>query len=188
MSQQYRYSFAWKAELHRFYGKNIDVMMGEVRNKMAEVGAGIPDHAQLLKDVLRQSKIHVAKPALSLADVAKGANALIHNIIGPGVDSAELLRRSNICSKCPNKTMISGCQSCGLSGRLSKYINSIKVNRGVRAPIPSEVKDAYCEVCSCALASMVITRMEDFKNEKKENNIRRPDFCWLKTTSPNYHE
>lgn len=190
---KYQYFFAWKGEAYRFSDDNKDRIMGQIRKKMLEVGAGVPDDRLLEKAIDRQTPLLKSKKSVSLAEAVSGAKALIKNVLGIAVSNEEIYRRSEICSNpnktgqpCPNLSKIGGCGTCGLAGKISKYVNDIRVQKKISHPMPVATKGQFCGVCDCSLDLMLPTKISDFKNEAPEQNSSRPDFCWLKTTSPNY--
>lgn len=144
------------------------------------------DRDKISKAIDRQSKIFVKPKKPGLAEVARGAAALIKNLSGISVSSQEITRRAKICASCPLVDSIGGCSSCGAAGKITQWANQIRAKRKLQIEIPQEIKSKFCGFCNCALALMVMTRREDFESESNEKNGMRPDNCWLKKTSTNF--
>lgn len=182
---KYKYTIYALGKLNNFANSDFAALVEAIRAFYKE--NNIIFHQPTIEAAIkRQSKILTAPVGVNLAKAAAGARALIKSLMGSAVSPQEMSRRSAICASCPMKSEITGCQSCGMAGKISKFANELRAKKGSQAAIPSEVKTSYCGVCNCGLALMVLTKIEDFYAETPEVNGRRPDMCWLKTTSPNF--
>lgn len=133
----------------------------------------------------RLSKIH--KPKLKFKDVVAGAKALLGLTIGDAVDQTEITRRGRLCAGCPRMTLTTDCYSCGFAGTLNKFVNNLKGLFGKEVSIHSDVKGGYCDICSCALAVMIPSKLNKFHEDQDKQN-QRPDHCWLKRGGTEYVE
>ncbi len=182
----FKYSVVIKGEVHRFESQmdkhHVYQQASEFFRK-SNINFS-PD--SLMKDIERQSKITVRTKTLSFGDALNGALAALKFTAGKSTSPAEIRRRSTICSNCPLKDTVSGCFSCGMGSRIAKSVSSMRAKKGSAIAIPEEVKTLFCGFCGCAIPLMVVTQHEDFNTESFEINNKRPDNCWLKTTSPNF--
>jgi|SRR6478609_10211164 len=185
----YKYSFAYQGKLQKFSSDQRMAVYDKASTFMLENGIRF-NQGDLLKAIDRQSNVvNSSKKRISLKDAFSGALAALNYIAGKSVSVDEMNRRASICEKCPLRSRISGCTSCGAGRAMTNLANEIRVKKGTQAPIPSSIKDSFCGICSCSLSLMVVTGIEDFYSETSEKNNRRPDVCWLKKTSINYsHE
>lgn len=182
---KYKYSFAWKGKLESFSNddKNALIAMASEFFKKNNINFSASD---LSKGIDRQSKLTTAKKTLSLRDVVSGANAVIKYMGGSSVSNNEIVRRSFICEMCPMIEKIGGCGPCGAAGKISSFVNAVRQKMGISIAIPNQTKNSYCGICGCSLALLVVTKKENFHQESLEENSKRPDKCWLKTTSTNF--
>lgn len=180
----FKYSIAWGGKLYKFSHENKAVLTSEVVNFFNRNNINF-NSDDLSKAIDRQSSMIVRPKKIGLADAVTGAKALLRYTQGSAVSSSEITRRSEICKDCPLINRIGGCASCGAAGKIANFVSNIRSSLKLQDPIPDSVKSSYCGVCQCSLALMVPSKMDAF-NESIEKNSKRPDNCWLKTTSNNY--
>lgn len=185
MSAKYRYAFAYNKVLHRFEDQDRLTLIHKVTEFYRKHNIMF-SYDMIVKSIDRQSKNPEIKRRLTLAEVVTGAKSLVRTTAGQSVSNVEIVRRSDICAKCPLMDEIGGCHSCGAGGKISNWANKLRSFMGSQIPIPAEVKGSYCGFCGCAIASMVLAKKTDFYPEAPTKNATRPDNCWLKTTSINY--
>ncbi len=114
-------------------------------------------------------------------DIITGAKAIFANMSGEIVSQGEILRRADICAKCPKKEMMSGCMSCGAGKAvLALYNASVGLFKGNRYEIPVDLKKANCGVCGCYISTMLPAKLEDFAKDTPQKAADRPSTCWLK--------
>lgn len=181
----YKYSIGFSGKIHKFSSSNKESLIADVIRFHQENNINF-SVVEIGRAIDRQSKIKTAVKKLSLADAINGAKAVLKYTTGKSESPSEIDRRSLICNACPLKQMISGCRSCGAAGAIAKFVNAVRVSMKVQAAIPSEIREQYCGHCGCALALLVVTKLEDFREEDPSTNTKRPDMCWLKTTSTSY--
>ena len=182
----YKYSTVVKGKLYKFSSQHKDVIMSDVMGFFNENNIMF-DKKDLSNQIDRQSSpFNTKKKSITLSDAATGAMALIKYAGGSAVSDNELIRRSSICESCPLIDRIGGCSSCGAAGMIARFANTVRQKLSMQSAIPSSVKSSYCGVCNCSLALMVVTKIENFKEEPSIQNNQRPDNCWLKKTSPNF--
>lgn len=128
----------------------------------------------------------VYKPRMTFKEVVNGAKALLGVSIGDSVDQDEITRRGRICASCPNKTLTTDCYGCGFASTLNKFIGGLKSLFSKEVSLNSDVKGSYCNVCSCALAIMIPSKLTAF-NEDQDKQDKRPDHCWLKRDGENFN-
>jgi hypothetical protein len=126
------------------------------------------------------------KPSLNLASVKAACGAMLQTIKGNNVSDAEIARRWEICKNCPAKTNVSDCMSCGGSGRVASWIQSIKGAAGKMFRLEQEAGMTFCGLCGCSHALLTTTKMEFQKPESEKQNQQRPEQCWLRYDSQNY--
>jgi hypothetical protein len=191
----YKYSFYYNGELYKFSGPDFDRVYSEVANKHNELNIKF-DPASLKKSIERQSGSKVTSNSIpehrkskSLADIKRGAMALIKYTAGDSASKEEIKRRVEICKGCSLNQEAAGCRSCGMANTLTNFVKEVKNFKKVSTSIADDVKDRYCGICGCSLFLLSVTKMKDFYNETPQVNARRPDYCWLKENSPNFtHE
>ena len=182
---KYKYSIAINGKFYKFSNHDKLVLLSQVSEFLRDNNI-IFSEADLLKAIERQSKISEQKKKLSFKQAVYGANALIRYAGGDSVSYKEIERRSSICSNCPLISEVEKCGPCGTAGKIARFIGEMKTKLKLSYPIPEEIKYSYCGVCDCSLALMTVTKIENFHKESNLINERRPDCCWLKTTSKNY--
>lgn len=185
---KFKYSVGHKGELHRFDGPTKHVVFEKASEffKKSNINYSADD---LMKAIERQSGYFVPEKRIGLQEAMNGAMAAVKFTAGKSTSGEEINRRAAICARCPLSSSVGGCYACGMGGRIAKVVNAIRAKKGSTVPIPVEVKNQYCGFCKCSLALMVVTKIEDYYPEDPELNQRRPDNCWLKTTSTNFsHE
>jgi hypothetical protein len=124
--------------------------------------------------------VHEMRPE----DILNGAKAMLKVMSGEIVSQEEILRRSEICKKCPKLEYMKGCMSCGAGKVVSAlYEKSRAFFKGKRYEIPVELKKANCGVCKCYLSNMLPARLEDFHADTAQRAEIRPNACWLKNRS-----
>lgn len=185
MIKIYKYAEAYKGKLYKFQNEDKNALLAEVHSFFKKNNINFSNDL-LLKAIDRQSKIKINPGKVTFQSAISGAMAVIRYTTGSSVSTAEMIRRSDICARCPMLSQISTCMACGGAGKIARFINGIRAAKKVESSIPSEVKASYCGVCSCSLALMVVTKIKDFHTESEAENRRRPDVCWLKTTSTNF--
>lgn len=128
-----------------------------------------------------------SKPSkLTFSQVVTGAHAILRYTTGTSASDKEVTRRTDICLTCPHRSETAGCGPCGFGRRVANFINSLRAKKKTEAPIDAAIKQSYCDVCKCSIPMMVLTRYEDFYKEVSVKNNMRPDYCWLKESSPNF--
>lgn len=178
---KYKYAVVVKGELKKFDSTDKAVLENRIATFFRDQGITY-DRNTVSVSIDRQSRVVKKTKEITIADAANGAKAMIKNLAGSTVSNGEILRRSAICAACPLIASISNCTSCGMSGKIAKWNNKIRAARGLQIPIPSDVSHSFCDVCSCSLSLMVLTKRVDFV-DKEEG---RPDNCWLNKNSKNY--
>lgn len=151
---------------------------------MKYVASHVKDNKNIIQSALEVFKKKTGK-AKSFSDYINGAKALVNVIEGNTVTQEEINRRASICNNCPMKTQIPGCMGCGLAGRISNFINSIKKAFKSSFVIPNNLETKGCGVCNCALSVMLPSKMNAFSESDQQE---RPNHCWVKKTSPNYQD
>jgi len=182
---KFRYTVGHKGELHRFDGPTQYVVFEKAKEFFEKSNINY-SREDLMKAIERQSGFYVAEKKIGFNEAMTGAMAALKFTAGKSTSPGEIQRRSAICASCPLSSTVGGCSACGLGGRIAKVISSIRAKKGSGIAIPAEVKGSYCGFCKCSLALMVVTKIEDFHPEDPSLNGRRPDLCWLKTTSTNF--
>lgn len=112
-------------------------------------------------------------------DIANGIRAIFKTtILGEIVSQEEILRRSEICKKCPKLEYMKGCMTCG-AGKVvaALWEKSRSFFKGQRYEIPVDLKKANCGVCKCYISNMLPARKEVFK---EGTHASAPDNCWVK--------
>lgn len=127
------------------------------------------------------------KAGLTFKTVVNGAKALLGVSLGHTVDDAESNRRGKICVACPKKKLTTDCYGCGFSSVLNKFINNLKSLFGKQVSLNPDLKGSYCDICDCALAIMIPSKISAFKEDKAKQDAR-PDHCWIKKGGFNYVE
>jgi len=130
----------------------------------------------------------INKPKLTIAAAKSACGALLNVARGEVEMNRVISKRWDICAKCPNLTSVSDCMTCGGAGRVGDMLNSIRAKFGKFFTLPSSASERYCGFCGCSMALLLPTLMKSQKEESDEKNAKRPDECWLKKTSVNYHE
>lgn len=187
---KYKYAIVIREKLHKFSSNSKDQLVAEIVDffNKEKWPYNVKD---LQRAIDRQSRIKIAKKHhISFSQAVHGANAIIKNsVFGSSVSGREIERRAAICDNCPMNSSVGGCMSCGVGQKITLFSNKLRASVGASVPIPSSIKSKYCDHCGCALASMVVTKHENFYEESALENAKRPDCCWLKKTSPNFtHE
>lgn len=132
--------------------------------------------------------VQAPKDGKSFSEVVNGAKAVVNVIKGEVAPQEEISRRAMICTSCPLKKETTDCVACGFGSRLATFINRLKKEVFTEPyKIPNGIEREYCSVCSCSLAMMIPSKMSAF-NEDENKQEKRPDYCWVKKTSPNYKE
>jgi hypothetical protein len=182
----YKFSIVVGGTLKKFSSESKNLIMSDVMTYFKEnnINFNMKDLSSQID--LQSRPFNKSKKTITLAEAATGAMAVIKYGAGSSVSDNELLRRSAICEACPMADRIGGCQSCGAAGAIAKFANNIRSKLRMQSAIPNSVKSSYCGICGCSLALMVVTKIDNFKEESPTENQKRPDNCWLKTTSPNF--
>jgi hypothetical protein len=185
MTFKYRWASVIGGKLHKFSHPEKDIVLGMVSDFLRKNNIKFSEK-EVIEQIERQSKpsSYSIKP-IGLQDAFRGANAILNYVSGNSVSEDESMRRSAICQACPLSSTVAGCSSCGLAGKITKFVNTIKKNKGNYA-IPNYISSKFCSFCGCSLPLMVVTKLENFKKESDLDNARRPDNCWLKKTSKNF--
>lgn len=111
--------------------------------------------------------------------IQSGAMAVIKNLSGNTAPQIEIDRRSDICRKCPKMSNLSVCVPCGGAKKLLTVYNTFRrkyFKRGYN--IDHDLKDKFCDVCTCSLAVMIPCKLEDF-SDLERSNPNRPSECWV---------
>jgi len=182
---RYKYTFAWKAQVHSFKNDDKNALLAEVKAFMLKNNITFNEN-DLSIGIDRQSRVTAQKKKIGLKEAMSGANAVIKYLGGNSVSNDEIVRRSYICESCPLKNQIGGCGPCGAAGKIASFVNIVRQKMGISIAIPNSTKSSYCGFCDCALALLLVTKRENFHKELPEVNSKRPDNCWLKTTSKNF--
>lgn len=185
---KFRYVSVISGEVKRFEHENREILVEAVTSFYRKNNI-IFNLEDINRRIDRQSKTYITQAKtkkISFSEALNGAKALLKYSAGNSVSGKEILRRSSICEKCPLLSNVSNCMGCGAASVITKAVNGIRSVKGAEIPIPKAVNTKYCGVCQCSIPLMVVTRYEDFRTETTEKNSRRPDNCWLKTTSPNF--
>lgn len=185
---KFQYKFNHNGKLEQFFNEDRMALLHQVETfyKVNDLPY-VKDH--LLKSIDRQSKYKIQKTAprkKGLIEIIQGAKAIIKFAAGDCASHSEIQRRSKICENCPMRQATAGCSACGAADKVRKFISEIQKTKKTVLDIPKPVQSKFCEICGCSIALMVVTKYQDFKPESNDLNSRRPDFCWLKKTSPNF--
>ena len=184
---KFKYSVGHKGVLHKFEGRNKHEVFEKAKDFLKKSNINFSPE-DLMKAIERQSGYFVPDKKIGFNEAMTGAMAALKFTTGKSTSAKEIQRRSAICAACPLATSVGGCFSCGVGGKIAKIVTAIRSKKGSDIAIPSEIKNQYCGFCKCALPLMVVTKLEDFYPEAPELNARRPDYCWLKTTSINFSD
>lgn len=186
----YVYKTIWNKQPINFQDPNKDRLMIMVEQWHQKNNINY-SRESISYQIDRQSKVvkPEEKKKKTFAEVLNGAAALVKYTVGSSASNQEITRRSQICLQCPVRSAVGGCAPCGAAAKIANAVNQIRAKKGAQMAIDSDLRNQYCKVCDCGLPLMLLTEYKDFHYESEEMNIRRPDFCWLKRTSPNYtHE
>lgn len=82
---------------------------------------------------------------------------------------AEILRRSSICFRCPQRQMTRGVSKA--SEMLGILAN--------RHRVPPAVSAYSCKVCGCSLQLLLPAVKEDIHRDTPEEAKARPKTCWI---------
>jgi len=183
----YKYTFVHNGDIIKRSHQDKRALMADVIAYMRKNNINF-NESDISRSIDRQSAVTNTgkKHKVTFADAIHGVTAMIKYASRPGSSNQEIVRRSDICATCPQRSDIAKCGPCGTMRKITTWVNSIRAKKKVEAPIPSEVKYSYCGICDCSLALMVVTKIEDFYEENSSKNALRPTRCWLKNTSPNY--
>ncbi len=179
------YSIGYGGKLHTMDGTSKDEVLSKAIQFHKENNINY-SMMELSKAIDRQSKISHQKKKITLTEAIHGAKAVLKYTSGKNAGESEINRRASICLQCPIQDEIGGCRSCGLAGTIAKFVNTIRSSMKLEAPIPAGIRELYCGHCKCSLALIVVTQMDGFVEEDPKENAKRPDMCWLKTTSTSY--
>lgn len=185
----YSYTVFLNKEKHQYQNDDLDALIIIVMDSFNKLNIKY-DRDDLIGQIKRQQqKKDVVKKSPSIKEAFQGAKAILRFVSGNSASQEEIQRRSDICMGCPLMKRTSGCATCGAAKNVTLIAEFIQKTKKTPIQIPSSIKPEFCDVCGCSLATMVVTKYEDFYTEPQEKNSKRPDFCWLKTTSPNFtHE
>lgn len=182
----YKYITVINSKVESFIHEDIDTLLSIVTTFYDKLNINY-NRDDILKQIQRQSKNEkLETKKISIGDAFNGAKAILRLTVGNSCSPEEIIRRSKICETCPLSSKTSKCAACGAAKKITLAINLIRKLKKNAIEIPSEIKSNYCGVCECALATMVVTRYNDFYLEPKEKNQKRPQFCWLNRISPNF--
>lgn len=186
---KFQYRINHEGKLYQFHDENRLTLLNRVEKFYNENEMQF-NSSEVLKSIDRQSKYKIEKISVkkrkTLADVIRGATAVIKFAAGKSASHSEIQRRSKICEGCPLKESTAGCQACGAAEKVRVFISSIQKIKKDVIDIPSPIKSKFCDFCGCSIPLLVVTRFEDFNIEDDKSNSRRPDICWLKKSSPNF--
>lgn len=114
----------------------------------------------------------------SLSVVLQGSRTLLawkleSNVIEP---EEEIIRRSNICSRCPKNDLIPDCTACNadtLKSLIDQIVGTVR--------IPTDAGLRMCRVCCCTLIPKVrlpLRILQKHLSQKQKEQL--PKECWLK--------
>jgi ribosomal protein L37E len=183
---KFKYKVMYKGEF--IYGNSVDAIANFIASDPNSSHTFSSASLLVSKNIIPVSKAiseqsfpskSVKKKNKSLKEVSDGAAAALKQIGGITVPQSEINRRAIICSRCTNKSEVSGCRSCGFGKALVKFVNNVKKAFGGGVSIPNGLEGNYCNSCDCSLAMMLPASIEDF-SETTRKDESRPKECWVR--------
>lgn len=146
----------------------------------------VEENSKLIqKRKVKEKFAEPSKKKINFDKARNGAIALLSVTVEGAVDQSEINRRASLCTNCPKVNKVSNCFACGFGGAIVRFVNGLKKLFKSGFTIPNNLESRYCGVCNCALAMMLPSKMEAFKENLKDNQSR-PSHCWVKVGGKNY--
>jgi hypothetical protein len=178
---------------NKFYGQDVAELIKNVKVVHDDVDEAFiskiakPTATTVLSDFLKRKNAKPRKKSVSFKEGLVGAQALVKNLAGFGVEQSELNRRAAVCSGCPMVSDFTDCKACGAAAKINNKVESMRQMLSMGGKVyPNGLKDKSCKHCGCALSVMMATKMSNFLEREEGISITRPKNCWLNPTSPNF--
>lgn len=92
------------------------------------------------------------------------------------VEDTEVMRRSQICAKCPFNGVVANCSVCGMKA-VKDIVDKIVGGNA----LATDTSLQHCTICCCSLQAKVRIPLDILRHHTPEKQMARlPDHCWIK--------